>query len=362
MSASRDVSPAAPGRRWRRIAVALALIATGVLVAVAVRRIGVERTAHALGSVRPAWVGATVALTVASFALRTESWFVILRAALPREPIGRTLTAQAGAIGALTSAVLPGRLGEASRTLIVARATSAPRRNVSVVVGTLFSQTLLNLLALAILAVATLVTTAIFRQHEAALALAAAAPVAVVAGVVVAPRALKRAARSRRRVGHLARHASRELSRARRGLSVFSAPRGAAHAVVAMLAGWAVHMAGCYTALLAFGLQHRASVGAAAAVLLAVNVTAVLPGLPANVGIFQAACVGVLAAYGVAAGRALAYGIVLQAVEVGTAIGLGAPALIATGVSWRDLRRATPDGDAQAGGSSADDPTPRGAA
>ena len=46
--------------------------------------------------------------------------------------------------------------------------------------------------------------------------------------------------------------------------------------------------------------RQRADLGAAAAVLFAVNVTAVLPVTPSNLGVFQAACVAVLTgAYGV---------------------------------------------------------------
>ena len=78
---------------------------------------------------------------------------------------------------------------------------------------------------------------------------------------------------------------------------------------------------------------------AAAAVLFAVNVTAVLPLTPSNLGVFQAACVAVLSyAYGIGAARALGYGIILQAVEVATAVVMGAPALVKEGLSWRDVR------------------------
>jgi phosphatidylinositol alpha-mannosyltransferase len=48
----------------------------------------------------------------------------------------------------------------------------------------------------------------------------------------------------------------------------------------------------------------------------------------------------VLAAYGVGAGPALAYGIILQAVEVVTALALGIPALLGEGLSWREIRSA----------------------
>ena len=42
--------------------------------------------------------------------------------------------------------------------------------------------------------------------------------------------------------------------------------------------------------------------------------------------------------YGIHAGDALAYGIVLQAVEIATAFALGAPALLKEGLSWREVR------------------------
>jgi phosphatidylinositol alpha-mannosyltransferase len=88
----------------------------------------------------------------------------------------------------------------------------------------------------------------------------------------------------------------------------------------------------------ALGLDHRAGVGAAAAVLFAVNVTAAVPATPSNIGVFQAACVAVLSAYGVDHTDALAYGIILQAVEVATAFALGMPALVGEGMSWKDMR------------------------
>ena len=76
--------------------------------------------------------------------------------------------------------------------------------------------------------------------------------------------------------------------------------------------------------------------------LFAVNVTAVLPATPANVGVFQAACVAVLAgAYHVSTPDAIAYGIVLQAVELATALLMGLPALLNEGLSWREVRLRT---------------------
>jgi phosphatidylinositol alpha-mannosyltransferase len=95
----------------------------------------------------------------------------------------------------------------------------------------------------------------------------------------------------------------------------------------------------CYVLLVALGLDARAGLAAAAAVLFAVNVTAAVPITPSNIGVFQAACVAVLTAgYHVSYADALAYGIILQAVEIATAVVMGAPSLVKEGLSWKDIR------------------------
>jgi phosphatidylinositol alpha-mannosyltransferase len=73
--------------------------------------------------------------------------------------------------------------------------------------------------------------------------------------------------------------------------------------------------------------------------LFAVNVTAVVPATPSNIGVFQLATVSVLTTgFGVGAADALAYGVILQAVEIATAVALGVPALVREGMTWSDVR------------------------
>ena len=76
----------------------------------------------------------------------------------------------------------------------------------------------------------------------------------------------------------------------------------ASPAIARQLLAWALQWLACYAVLLALGLQSQATLATAAAILLAVNVSAILPATPSNVGVFQAACLVVLAAYGVGAG------------------------------------------------------------
>jgi phosphatidylinositol alpha-mannosyltransferase len=94
----------------------------------------------------------------------------------------------------------------------------------------------------------------------------------------------------------------------------------------------------CYLLILALGFGGHHPAVAAAAVLFAVNVTAVVPVTPSNIGTFQFACVAVLGAYGVHRADALAYGVALQAIEMVTAAAMGIPALLREGVSWRGMR------------------------
>jgi phosphatidylinositol alpha-mannosyltransferase len=246
-------------------------------------------------------------------------------------------------IGVLMSATLPARLGEPSRALIVARRIGRARETLPVVLGTMVSQTMLNLLALAILGGVTLSSVSFAGNHTSALLAVALAPLGVLVALLLAPVLVPAAAVSRsRRLARLLASVRTALVRVRAGLRVFRNPRQATAATLLQLSAWGLQWMSCWLLLIALGLDGKAGLAAAAAVLFAVNVTAVIPATPANVGVFQAACVAVLAgAYHVPTADALAYGIVLQAVEVATAVVMGMPALVGEGLSWKDVRMRT---------------------
>ena len=199
---------------------------------------------------------------------------------------------------------------------------------------------MLNVLALLILAAIAISSVPIFDQRHGALVVVVLVPVVLLAIVLIVPAVLAASGSERfSRTRAVVRPILRGARQVRSGLLVFLRPRDGSVALLAQLSAWALQALACYLLLLAIGLDGRAGIGAAAAVLLAVNVTALVPATPANVGVFQAACVAVLTgAYGVSAADALGYGIVLQAVEVATAVLMGVPALLGEGLSWRDVR------------------------
>ena len=281
-----------------------------------------------------------LALMCASMLLRAVSWHAILKAALPEARPRMVDAVQGTTIGVLMSATLPARLGEPSRALVVARRLGRARDRLPVVLGTIVSQTLLNVLALVILGAVMFTTIGLFAGNQQALVWYAIAPVALLCLVLVAPALIRSGLPSRSaRVSRWVAQGREAAARVRPGLIVFMRPREGTIAVSMQLSAWALQWVSCYVLLVALGLEHKADLGAAAAILFAVNVTAVLPVTPSNLGVFQAACMAVLVgAYDVAPAQALGYGIILQAVEVATAVVMGAPALLKEGLSWREVR------------------------
>ena len=325
---------------WRRAGILVAAILVAGLLAFALSRLGLHRSGHALITATPGWVALALVLMALSLLLRSASWHETLRAALPGMPIGWASVVRSTMIGVMASAALPGRIGEPARMLVLTRRLDGPnRRLLPVVAGTIFSQTLINLLALSVLAGVTFTAVPLLHGHVAGIVTALAVPLAIAGLVLAGPRLLSLAARSgSRRLSAGANAVTRLLQLARRGLIVFARPRYGATAITFQLLAWTLQWLACYSIVLALGLHLHAGLATAAAILLAVNVSAILPATPSNVGVFQAACLVVLSAYGVGAGPGLAYGIILQAVEVITALLLGIPALLGEGLSWRDLR------------------------
>jgi len=336
-----------PNRRRtaRRAGVAMATVLFVAVLAFALTRLDLPHVVHTLVSASPGWVVLALALMMLSLLARAASWRATLRAALPDFHMPWWPVARATMIGVMASAVFPGRIGEPTRILVLSRRLEGPAtRTFPVVAGTVFSQTLINLVALGILAAVTFSSVPLLRGDASTLEAVLAVPVFVALFVFGGPALLRLAQRSRSlRIRSGASAFAGLLRLARRGLVAFREPRHGAPAVGFQLLAWALQWGSCYMVVLALGLQHQATPATAAAILLAVNVTAVLPATPSNVGVFQAACLVVLAAYGIGAGPALAYGIILQAIELLTALLLGLPALFREGMTWQDIRRARLD-------------------
>jgi phosphatidylinositol alpha-mannosyltransferase len=338
---SLDPAPARQSGRRHRAARRIGLGLAGTiglgLTALAANRIGFDSVIASAVRSNATWVLVATGLMMISLFLRAASWYAIAHSALPRRPIRRRDVTSATMIGVLMSATLPARLGEPARALVLARRTGRMRESLPVLLGTLVSQTALNVLALALLGAIIILSTDLFHSAQKTLFAVSLAPLALLVALVLAP-ALMRGSGSGR-MGRARESIRRALVQVRSGLRIFRDPRRGPFAGTAQLAAWGIQLLACYALSVAMGLEEQAGIGACAAVLFAVNVTAVVPATPSNIGVFQLAVISVLSGgFGVGAADALAYGVILQAIEIATAVALGLPALVREGVTWSDMR------------------------
>jgi phosphatidylinositol alpha-mannosyltransferase len=338
---SLDPAPAQPGKRRRKVARRIGLTAAGVtgvgLTALAAQKIGVDKVVESIVRSNLTWVLVACALMALSLFFRAASWYWIVRAALPLRPVRRRDVTSATMIGVLMSATLPARLGEPARAMALARRIGRMRETFPVLLGTVVSQTLLNLVALALLGVIIVSTTDLFHSGTQKLFAFSFLPLLLLIALLLGPPLMRRNGNGRLARLGAAMHGA--LLQVRAGLKVFRNPRRGLAATAAQLAAWAIQLAACWALLAALGLSDQAGIGAAAAVLFAVNVTAVVPATPSNIGVFQLAVISVLhTGFGISTADALAYGVILQAVEIATAVTLGLPALVREGLTWSDLR------------------------
>ena len=324
-------------RLARKAGVVVASILGLGLTALAARRIGVDQVASNIIDSDLKWVLIACALMVAAMFARAASWVAITRAALPRFLVRRRDVTSATMIGVLMSATLPARLGEPARAMVLSRHVGRMRETFPILIGTLVSQTALNILALVMLGGIIVSTTDLFQASTQKLFLVSTAPLIVLLAVLMAPSVVK--VNGQGRIARAIQAVRGALQQARKGLTVFRDPRRGSIAAGAQLFAWFLQLLACWALFAALGLDHQVAIGAAAACLFAVNVTAVVPATPSNIGIFQLAIISVLhQGFGVNPADALAYGVILQAVEIATAVALGVPALVREGVTWSDMR------------------------
>jgi phosphatidylinositol alpha-mannosyltransferase len=338
---SPDPVPESAGSRGRRVARRVGFGITGLvgvgLTYLAAQRVGIDNVVESAVRSDLAWVLVATALMCLSMFFRAGAWLLAARAALPDAKLRRRDFTSATMIGVLMSATLPARLGEPARAMIISRRIGRFRETFPVLLGTLVSQTVLNVLALVLLGVVIVTSTDLFHRSSEHLFLISFVPALLLVAVIAAPAVVRRSGSGR--LARLAGMARDALVRVRFGLAIFRDPRRGPVAAAMQLSAWAIQVAACYALATAMGLSEAMGVGGAAAVLFAVNVTAVVPATPSNIGVFQLAVISVLTTgYGVGAADALAYGVILQAVEIATAVALGLPALVREGMSWSDVR------------------------
>jgi glycosyltransferase 2 family protein len=297
---------------------------------------------HAFDRVRWEWVVVAICLNLVSVVLRAVAWRTVIVQAMPPPHPGFRLVFAAFSVGLFANAVLPGRIGELARVAVLTRKLRLQGRGNgtwAALVGTVFAHRLFDLVPTVGLIAYVLFTAKI--PHWAITSL-------VVVGVIgfgLFAFAFASARHHRQSVIEGLGPVRRLLEMARHGLGVLHAPGPAAVAAFFQCCGWVCQFFAVYTAMRAFHIHSP--LPAAGLVLLLMNVATLFPLWPGNIGLLQAAIALPLSSYGVPAGKAIAYGFGLQAIEASVGVGVGMIFLAREGLSFAMLRRMPDAGEAE---------------
>lgn len=316
---------------WARGILVLATLVVAIL-AIWWRGPDWDTVYHAFDFVRWRWVALGVALNLLSVLVRSLSWHVTIKQALPDPdpPFGKVFSAFA--VGLLGNAVLPARAGELARVAVLRRHVQHGPGTSATLLGTVFAHRLFDLIPVALLVVYVLLTAKIPHWAGTGLVIVGLVGLALFAVALVSAR------RAHHRVQlDGAGTVRRLLTMARQGLAVLRTPAAAILAILLQTVGWALQLLAVWAVTEAFGMD--VPLPAAALVLLLMNVATVFPLWPGNIGLLQAAVALPLAQYGVAYGTGFAYGLVLQAVEMSVGVGVGLVFLAREGLSLASLQR-----------------------
>jgi uncharacterized membrane protein YbhN (UPF0104 family) len=310
-------------QRWRRrAATAAGGGVTLVALWLATRGVDPAGLAQAFGDVSWPWVAAGGLVNMVTILCQSWAWSLGLAAGgLGDVPLRHAVAATW--IGKAASQVLPAKLGEVVRVMVIRRHVPAGAGQVPRIVGSLVAQRVLNSLATFLIVVA----AALFLPLPAAIPGGRWAVLGAVCGAVALVVGVPRV-RFGGIPGRLIPTRLRALVEAfveGAGLLRWSRP-----AVLALLLQMVSLMASVATVALllhAFGVQAPAE--ASLLVLALMAIAGVLSAAPGGIGVTQFAIVAPLGAvYGVGADIALAFSLGLQATIAAVAVAGGLPALL----------------------------------
>ncbi|MDQ3778091.1 MAG: flippase-like domain-containing protein, partial [Actinomycetota bacterium] len=255
----------------------------------------------AFGRVSWRWVVAALVLNVVSVVVRSVAWLTVIKQALPswqEPPFSRIFSAFS--IGLLANAVLPGRIGELARVAVLTRRMERGQGATGRLLGTVFAHRLFDLVPALVLTAFVLTTAKI--PHWAVTSLLV---VAIVGGALFLGTILV-AGHELRPLPEGARAVRRLLAMAQQGLHVMVEPAAAVLAALLQTVGWLLQLLAVWATMHAFGIDEH--LPAAGLVLLLMNVAAIFPLWPGNVGLLQAVVALPLVSYGVAYPTGIAFG------------------------------------------------------
>jgi uncharacterized protein (TIRG00374 family) len=315
------------------IAAGFAVTAAGTYLAV--RGVALDDARAALAASDLRWlVPASIVLALALW-LRIVRWWVLFDPS-SRPPL--RAVGHAAFVGYFFNNILPARAGEAARVIALYGKARTPRAET---IGTVVIERVFDLLALLVLLFACYPLLPEISWLKAAALLGIVVVAALLVLVVVLVRYDERAVRwllspLRRLPGAgVSERVEQAVGNATRGLVALREPRVALRGMALTLASWVV--LGFSFWILTAALHLDVPVVAGMLVVVAINLSLVLPSSPAALGVFEAATVVALRAFDVPRAEALSYALVLHLLNLVPFLVIGA-ALLGPGALRRDVR------------------------
>ena len=299
-------------QRVTRATVAVVGVAASALFGyLAVRGVDFAAAWRALESMNVWWLAPSLAALAASVAVRVVRWQILFQPDRrpPLVPLGK-----ATLLGLFFNSILPARAGEAARIVALKSYTGT---SLAETTGTVVVERVADVTSLLLL----LFVLAPWLPHvswlAAASALAAGCLIAVVALAFVVWRLRTRPLP---RLHLLARVPGLNEERVRliaenalHGMATLASPRQAISVLAWTYGSWL--LLGVSFWCLMLGLHLHLSLLAALVVVIAIGLAFIVPSAPAAVGVFEAAGLTALAAYGVDRSHGFAYVLVLHLVN-----------------------------------------------
>ncbi len=310
--------PSRPDRRALRAAIGI--VVSIVCLAIAVRGVDPAQTAEVLAGARLPLVGLGVLLVAVDVCVRARRWQVLLRPVrlLPYGPVLRCTS-----VGFLANAVLPARLGEIVRSVLLGREQDLSR---STVLGTVIVERVLDMAVLALLGTSAVLALGVHGAAEEAaiaglilaLALAGLITGAVILRTVPLPAVVARVAARRPGLAGLA-------ARLQEGLVVAADRRALTGGLLLSALAWAIGVGTWLAGSAALGVSL--DLPEAVLATTAVSLVTAIPSGPGYVGSFELAAVAVLGLFGIDPATALGVGILVHAMILGVTVAGGTLAL-----------------------------------
>jgi uncharacterized protein (TIRG00374 family) len=314
----------------------LSLLVAGIFLYLAFRNVPLADLSAALRQLRWGWliVAVTVSLTLQLF--RAWRWQLELRP-LTHVPFGRLWVVTSVAYMAIN--LLPVRLGEFVRPWLLSRRADVTFSNV---VGNLVIEKTMDSLVILFYILTGLLTTKDLPSWVRTGALFPAIGAALLVALVVLLWWRGEAFVDRWVVSRLPARFGAGLKRALHsildGMRILPNPALLLAVFLVSLALWFLPILSSYIMIRAFGFDVPFS--AAVIVFIFIGFGTALPNAPGMIGTYQYACILALGIFGVPQAEALAYGLVLNAIQLLTLVAQGLVALPFAGVGIDEIVRA----------------------